>query len=54
MTAQSEAVRRFAFAWERGDDDAINNITIEITQSGNDNDLVAISRVMAATPHGGR
>ncbi|WP_158712439.1 hypothetical protein [Streptomyces sp. NRRL F-5135] len=52
MTAQTDAVRRFIDAWKRGDDNAINNITIEITQSGNKADLVAMSRVMATTPHG--
>ncbi|MGW5636452.1 hypothetical protein [Streptomyces sp. NPDC003832] len=52
MTVQSDAVRRFTAAWKRGDDDAINEITIEITQRGSDTDIVAMSRVMAATPYG--
>lgn len=52
MAVQSDAVRRFTAAWERGDDTAINRITIEITQSGNDADIVAMSRVMGATPYG--
>lgn len=53
MTVQSDAVRRFTSAWERGDDDEINNITIEIIRSGNDADIVAMSRVMGVTPYGG-
>jgi hypothetical protein len=53
MPVQSDAVRRFTAAWERGDDDAINRITIEIMQSGIDADVVAMSRVMGATPYGG-
>ncbi|QQM45172.1 hypothetical protein [Streptomyces liliifuscus] len=52
MAAKSDAVNRFTAAWERGDDDAINRITIEITQSGNDADVVAMSRVMGATTYG--
>ncbi|QTD96992.1 hypothetical protein [Streptomyces cyanogenus] len=51
MTTQSDAVRRFTDAWKCGDDDTINQITIEITQSGNDADIVAMSRVMAKTTY---
>ncbi|WP_333742669.1 hypothetical protein [Streptomyces ardesiacus] len=54
MSAQSEPVRRFANAWKRGDDDEINTITAEILNGGNDADLVAMSRVMANTAHGGK
>ncbi|WP_159046795.1 hypothetical protein [Streptomyces sp. NRRL F-4707] len=53
MSAQSEPVRRFANAWKRGDDDEINTITAEIL-NGDDADLVAMSRVMANTAHGGK
>lgn len=49
---QSEAVRRFTDAWKRGDDGTINRITIEITQSGNDADVVAMARVMGGTRYG--
>lgn len=52
MTVQSDAVRRFTAAWERGDDDVINRITIEINQSGSDADVAAMVRVMGRTPHG--
>ncbi|MFE7727423.1 hypothetical protein ACFU5D_16710 [Streptomyces anthocyanicus] len=54
MSAQSEPVRRFADAWKRGDDDEINTITGEILNGGNDADIVAMSRVMANTAHGGK
>lgn len=54
MTSQSDAIRRFTDAWKRGDDDAINQITIEITRRGSDDDIVAMSRVMAASPYGSR
>ncbi|MFF7329681.1 hypothetical protein [Streptomyces sp. NPDC008150] len=53
MQTQSDAVRRFTEAWKSGNDDSINRITMEITQSGNDADLAAITRVMGGTPHGG-
>ncbi|MFE7566230.1 hypothetical protein ACFU76_04590 [Streptomyces sp. NPDC057539] len=51
--SKSDAVRRFEDAWECGDDTAINRITSEINQSGNDANISAIVRIMAATLQGG-
>jgi hypothetical protein len=56
METQSPAIQRFTAAWQRGDDDAINRITLEVSErskkSGNDTELVALARVMAANPYG--
>lgn len=54
METHSETIRRFTAAWQRGDDDAINRITIEVHERGNDAELVALTKAMANTPHGGR
>jgi hypothetical protein len=52
METQSTTIRSFTDAWKRGDDSAINRITTEIIQGGNDAEVVAMSRVMAATKYG--
>lgn len=54
MAAQTDAVSRFTEAWTRGDDHAINEITIEITQGGSDADVAAMVQAMTATPYGDR
>lgn len=52
MESQFPAIQSFAAAWQRGDDDAINRITIDVSKRGNDAELVALARVMADNPYG--
>jgi hypothetical protein len=46
------AIDLFATAWKSGDDAAINRITIEVNERGDDAELIELSRAMAATPYG--
>jgi uncharacterized protein HemY len=52
MESQSPTIERFTTAWKRGDDDAINRITIEVNERGDDTELVALTRAMADIPYG--
>lgn len=53
MESKYPAIQRFVAAWKSGDDDTINRITLEVSERGDDTELIALSRAMAATPHGG-
>ncbi|MGW2048586.1 hypothetical protein ACWCPF_25895 [Streptomyces sp. NPDC001858] len=52
MGMHSPTIQRFVDAWLRGDDDAINRITIEVNERGDDAEIVVLARAMAANPYG--
>jgi hypothetical protein len=49
---ESSDIQRYVTAWKKGDDATIARITVDVTQGGDDSELVDLSRAVEGIPYG--